>query len=142
MGDNIQHVTRELVTAPVACARSPQNIHADSLVYMISSLGINPHECEAMFEDIPTIERKANFVVSNSPLRRDMDLTTTADKQAFAKNMFLWSMHGGEPVLRSLRHGLAVSPKQIPRNRSNVPPHPPRRIQSHRGLPQPLYGPH
>ena len=32
-----------------------ENIHADSLVYMISSLGLNPHECEAMFEDIPTI---------------------------------------------------------------------------------------
>ena len=35
-----------------------------------------------MFEDIPTIERKTNFVVSNSrALRRDMDLDTTEDKQ-------------------------------------------------------------
>jgi len=68
-----------------------ENIHADSLVYMISSLGINPHECEAMFEDIPTIEKKTEFVVSNSrALRRDMDLETTADKQAFAKNLFLF----------------------------------------------------
>ena len=70
---------------------SDLNIHADSLVYMISSLGINPHECEAMFEDIQTIAKKTEFVVSNSrALRRDMDLETTADKQAFAKNLFLF----------------------------------------------------
>jgi ribonucleoside-diphosphate reductase beta chain len=96
VGDNIQHVTRELVTAPelklvLGRHAHEENIHADSLVYMISSLGINPHECEAMFEDIPTIERKTNFVVSNSrALRRDMDLNTTADKQAFTKNLFLF----------------------------------------------------
>ena len=96
VGDNIQHVTRELVTAPelkVLLGRHAHegNIHADSLVSMISSLGINPHECEAMFEDIPTIKRKTDFVVTNSRgLRRDMDLTTTKDKQAFAKNLFLF----------------------------------------------------
>ena len=95
VGDNIQHVTRELVTAPelkllLGRHAHEENIHADSLVYMISSLGINPHECEAMFEDIPTIKRKTDFVVTNSRgLRRDMDLTTTKDKQAFAKNLFL-----------------------------------------------------
>ena len=44
-----------------------------------------------MFEDIPTIKRKTNFVVENSRgLRRDMDLTTTKDKQAFTKNLFLF----------------------------------------------------
>ena len=96
VGDNIQHVTRELVTAPelkllLGRHAHEENIHADSLVYMISSLGINPHECEAMFEDIPTIARKTNFVVNNSrSLRRDMDLSTTADKQAFTKNLFLF----------------------------------------------------
>lgn len=96
VGDNIQHVTRELVTAPelkllLGRHAHEENIHADSLVYMISSLGINPHECEAMFEDIPTIKRKTDFVVSNSRgLRRDMDLTTTKDKQAFTKNLFLF----------------------------------------------------
>jgi ribonucleoside-diphosphate reductase beta chain len=96
VGDNIQHVTRDLVTAAelklvLGRHAHEENIHADSLVYMVSSLGINPHECEAMFEDIPTIEKKTNFVVSNSrALRRDMDLTTTADKQAFAKNLFLF----------------------------------------------------
>ena len=44
-----------------------------------------------MFEDIPTIDRKTEFVVSNSrDLRRDMDLTKTEEKQAFAKNIFLF----------------------------------------------------
>ncbi len=96
VGDNILHVIRELVTAPelklvLGRHAHEENIHADSLVYMISSLGINPHECESMFEDIPTIEKKANFVVSNSrSLRRDMDLTSVADKKELGKNMFLF----------------------------------------------------
>src|SRR4029434_1329618 len=61
------------------------------LVYMISSLGINPHECEAMFEDIATIKEKTDFVVNNSRnLRREIDLTRTENKQALAKNIFLF----------------------------------------------------
>ena len=96
VGDNILHVIRELVTAPelklvLGRHAHEENIHADSLVYMISSLGINPHECEAMFEDIATIEKKADFVVNNSRgLRRDMDLHSSADKKAFGKNIFLF----------------------------------------------------
>jgi ribonucleoside-diphosphate reductase beta chain len=96
VGDNILHVIRELVTAPelkLVLGRHAQeeNIHADSLLYMISSLGINPHECEAMFEDVPTIVRKNEFVTTNSKaLRRDLDLTVTENKQLFAKNMFLF----------------------------------------------------
>lgn len=96
VGDNIQHVVRELVTAPelklvLGRHAHEENIHADSLVYMISSLGLNPHECEAMFEDVPSINAKNHFVVSNSRgLRRDMDLTKLEDKQALAKNIFLF----------------------------------------------------
>jgi len=96
VGDNIQHVVRELVTAPelklvLGRHAHEENIHADSLVYMISSLGINPHECEAMFEDIATIKQKTEFVVNNSrALRRDFDLTTLENKQALAKNIFLF----------------------------------------------------
>ena len=96
VGDNILHVTRELVTAPelklvLGRHAHEENIHADSLVYMLSSLGINPHECEAMFEDVETIKRKADFVVSNSrAMRRDLDLTKTENKQALAKNMFVF----------------------------------------------------
>ena len=96
VGDNILHVVRELVTAPelklvLGRHAHEENIHADSLVYMISSLGINPHECEAMFEDIPTIKAKNHFVVSNSrALRRDVDLTVLENKQALAKNIFMF----------------------------------------------------
>ncbi|KAF0093409.1 MAG: ribonucleoside-diphosphate reductase beta chain [Puniceicoccaceae bacterium 5H] len=96
VGDNIQHVTRELVTASelklvLGRHAHEENIHADSLVYMLASLGLNPHECEAMFDDVPTIKKKTEFVVRNSrSLRRDIDLTVTENKQALAKNMFLF----------------------------------------------------
>ena len=96
VGDNIQHVVRELVTAPelklvLGRHAHEENIHADSLLYMISSLGINPHECEAMFEQIPSILRKNEFVSRNSrSLRRDLDLTKTENKKLLAKNIFLF----------------------------------------------------
>ena len=94
VGDNIQHVIRELVTAPelklvLGRHAHEENIHADSLLYMISSLGINPHECEAMFEDVETIVRKNEFVTRISKgLRRDLDLTDPENKKLFAKNVF------------------------------------------------------
>ena len=96
VGDNIQHVVRELVTAPelklvLGRHAHEENIHADSLLYMISSLGINPHECEAMFEDVPTILRKNEFVSRVSrELRRDMDLSQLSEKQALARNIFVF----------------------------------------------------
>jgi ribonucleoside-diphosphate reductase beta chain len=96
VGDNIQHVIRELVTAPelklvLGRHAHEENIHADSLLYMISSLGINPHECEAMFEQIPTIVRKNEFVSRIShALRRDLDLTKIENKQLLARNMFVF----------------------------------------------------
>ncbi len=96
VGDNIQHVIRELVTAPelklvLGRHAHEENIHADSLLYMISSLGINPHECEAMFEQVETILRKNEFITEVSKnLRRDLDLTQTANKQEFAKNIFVF----------------------------------------------------
>ena len=96
VGDNIQHVIRELVTAPelklvLGRHAHEENIHADSLLYMISSLGINPHECEAMFEDVPTILRKNEFVSRVSrELRRDMDLSEVKEKQALARNIFVF----------------------------------------------------
>ncbi len=96
VGDNILHVVREMVTAPelklvLGRHAHEENIHADSLLYMISSLGINPHECEAMFEQIPTILRKNEFVtrVSQS-LRRDVDLQDPAYKKLLAKNIFMF----------------------------------------------------
>lgn len=96
VGDNVMHVIRELVTAPelklvLGRHAHEENIHTDSLVYMISSLGINAHECEAMFEDIKTIKEKTDFVVSNSRrMRHSFDLTNKENKQALAKNIFLF----------------------------------------------------
>jgi ribonucleoside-diphosphate reductase beta chain len=58
---------------------------------MISSLGINPHECEAMFEDIQSIKDKTAYNVSNSrEMRTGVDMTDPENKQALAKNMFLF----------------------------------------------------
>lgn len=96
VGDNVQHVVRELVTAPelklvLGRHAHEENIHADSLLYMISSLGINPHECEAMFEQIDTVRRKNEYVTRVSKeLRRDLDLTTLEAKQLLAKNIFVF----------------------------------------------------
>ncbi len=96
VGDNIIHVVRELVTAPelklvLGRHAHEENIHADSLLYMISSLGVNPHECEAMFEQIDTIREKNDFVTKTSRgMRRDLDLTQTENKQLFAKNLFVF----------------------------------------------------
>lgn len=96
VGDNIIHVVRELVTAPelklvLGRHAHEENIHADSLLYMISSLGINPHECEAMFEDISTIVKKNEFVThASQALRRDLDLTDPGNKQLLAKNIFVF----------------------------------------------------
>jgi ribonucleoside-diphosphate reductase beta chain len=89
-------VVRELVTAPelklvLGRHAHEENIHADSLLYMIASLGINPHECEAMFEDVPTIVRKNEFVTRISKeLRRDIDLTKVENKKLLASNIFVF----------------------------------------------------
>ncbi len=96
VGDNILHVVRENITASevklvLARHAHEENIHADSLLYMISSLGVNPYECEAMFEDVTTIRNKNTFVTDASKsLRRDLDLSITANKQLLAKNIFLF----------------------------------------------------
>jgi ribonucleoside-diphosphate reductase beta chain len=96
VGDNILHVVRELVTASelklvLGRHAHEENIHADSLLYMISSLGIDPHECEAMFDDVETIVAKNEFVTRASrDLRRDLDMSNLADKQLLAKNIFVF----------------------------------------------------
>lgn len=96
VGDNILHVVRELVTASelklvLGRHAHEENIHADSLLYMISSLGIDPHECEAMFSGIPTIVAKNAFVTSASKaLRRDLDMTDPEAQRLLAKNVFLF----------------------------------------------------
>jgi ribonucleoside-diphosphate reductase beta chain len=94
VGDNVIHVVRELVTASelklvLGRHAHEENIHADSLLYMISSLGIDPHECEAMFDGIPTIVAKNRFVTDISrDLRRDLDMRDTDAKRLLARNVF------------------------------------------------------
>jgi ribonucleoside-diphosphate reductase beta chain len=96
VGDNIIHGVRELVTASelklvLGRHAHEENIHADSLLYMIASLGIDPHECEAMFTDIPTIVAKNRFVTDTARgLRRDLDVTDPCDKQLLAENIFVF----------------------------------------------------
>src|SRR4030095_13772002 len=96
VGDNILHVVREVVTAPelklvLGRHAHEENIHADSLVYMISSLGINPHECEAIFEGVASIKDKNAFVTRHSRiLRNDIDLTKDENLRLFAKNIFVY----------------------------------------------------
>jgi ribonucleoside-diphosphate reductase beta chain len=52
-GDNIQHArTGHGSGVEARAAMRTTNIHADSLPYDFEP-GINPHECEAMFEQIP-----------------------------------------------------------------------------------------
>ena len=96
VGDNIIHVIREMMTAPelklvLGRHAHEENIHADSLLYMISSLGIDPHECEAMFVDVESIVAKNEFVTRISKdLRRDLDMTKIENIQELAKNMFVF----------------------------------------------------
>ena len=96
VGDNIIHVVRELVTASelklvLGRHAHEENIHADSLLYMIASLQIDPHECEAMFADIPTIAAKNRFVTEVSrELRRDLDMTDPQARRLLAKNIFVF----------------------------------------------------
>jgi ribonucleoside-diphosphate reductase beta chain len=94
VGDNVIHVVRELVTASelklvLGRHAHEENIHADSLLYMISTLQIDPHECEAMFDGIPTIVAKNRFVSDISrDLRRDLDMRDTEAKRLLARNVF------------------------------------------------------
>ncbi|MCH2365684.1 MAG: ribonucleotide-diphosphate reductase subunit beta [Planctomycetes bacterium] len=96
VGDNIIHVIREIVTAPelklvLGRHAHEENIHADSLLYMISSLGIDPHECEAMFVDVESIVAKNEFVTRISKdMRRDLDMTLIENIQNLARNMFVF----------------------------------------------------
>jgi ribonucleoside-diphosphate reductase beta chain len=96
VGDNIIHVVRELVTASelklvLGRHAHEENIHADSLLYMISSLGIDPHECEAMFADVPTIARKNEFVGRvSAELRRDLDMRSPEHLRLLARNIFVF----------------------------------------------------
>lgn len=93
VGNGILENIREHITAPeikMVLGRHAQeeNIHADSLVYMISSLGINPHECEAMFEDVPSIRAKNSFLERH--VRKVKDTTDFVSQHEFLQNIFIF----------------------------------------------------
>jgi ribonucleoside-diphosphate reductase beta chain len=94
VGDCAQTIIRENLTAPelkMAVGRHVQeeNIHTESLLYMISSLGINPHEVSALFLSMPSVIQKNHVITHHLPhLRRALDLTKTENKQLFAKTIF------------------------------------------------------
>ncbi|MBS0654418.1 MAG: ribonucleotide-diphosphate reductase subunit beta [Verrucomicrobia bacterium] len=94
VGDCAQTIIRENLTAPelkLAVGRHVQeeNIHTESLLYMISSLRINPHEVSALFLSMPSVIKKNQTITKHLPkLRRELDLTQTENKQLFAKTIF------------------------------------------------------
>ena len=94
VGDCQQTIIRENLTAPelkMAVGRHvhEENIHTESLLYIISSLGINPHEVSAMFMSLPSVIKKNDLITKEMPeLRRDLDLTDLKNKQLFAKTLF------------------------------------------------------
>lgn len=94
VGDCAQTIIRENLSAPelkMAVGRHVQeeNIHTESLLYMISSLRINPHEVSALFLSMPSVIRKNQVICQHLPkLRRDLDLNILENKQLFAKTIF------------------------------------------------------
>ena len=134
VGDNIQHVVRELVTAPelklvLGRHAHEENIHADSLLYMISSLGINPHECEAMFEQVDTIRQKNEFVTKVSKeLEEGYGSYSNISETRVCKKYFcVWSVHGRNPVLWFIWDDFkSCPPKQVSRNWADVSVYSPR----------------
>ncbi|MGR3951329.1 MAG: ribonucleotide-diphosphate reductase subunit beta [Chlamydia sp.] len=119
VGDCQQTIIRENLSAPelkMAVGRHVQeeNIHTESLLYMISSLGINPHEMSALFLSMPSIIQKNNLVTHYLPeMRRDLDLTQVENKRLFAKTIFgiTQIMEGTQfyglflPILHLMRNG-------------------------------------
>lgn len=119
VGDCAQTIIRENLSAPelkMAVGRHVQeeNIHTESLLYMISSLRINPHEMAALFLSLPSVIRKNQIICEHLPkLRRDIDLKQTENKQLFAKAIFgiTQIMEGTQfyglflPILHLLRNG-------------------------------------
>lgn len=119
VGDCAQTIIRENLTAPelklvVGRHVHEENIHTESLLYMISSLGINPHEASALFLSLPSVIKKNEIITSHLPkLRRDLDLNLTENKQLFAKTIFgvTQIMEGTQfyglflPILHLMRNG-------------------------------------
>ncbi|MGB0992241.1 MAG: ribonucleotide-diphosphate reductase subunit beta [Akkermansiaceae bacterium] len=88
------YTVRDLVTAPelkLVFGRfvHEENTRSDVLVHIHGSLAINPMEC-ASTAATPALNAKAQFIAEKlSPLDRTTDTSTTENKQAVARNIFL-----------------------------------------------------
>ena len=61
----------------------------DSLLHIIGSLNIDLYEVTAKFSDIPSVQKKNEFITRQMPeLKMGVDLTQTVNKQKFAKAIF------------------------------------------------------
>ncbi len=88
------YTIRDLLTAPelkLVFGRfvHEENTRSDLLVYLHGTLSIDPSECAALAVS-PSIVAKEQYLSEHlSPLTRSTDTTTTENKQAVARNIFL-----------------------------------------------------
>lgn len=94
VGDSVLHVIEDNLTAAELKHASlrhiaEESIHMDSLLHIIGSLNIDLDEVTARFTDIPSIQKKNNFITRHMPeLKMGVDLTITTNKQRFVKAIF------------------------------------------------------
>jgi ribonucleoside-diphosphate reductase beta chain len=94
VGDSVLHVIEDNLTAAElkhAALRhiAEESIHMDSLLHIIGSLNIDLDEVTAKFSDIPSVQKKNQFITRQMPeLKMGVDLTQTVNKQKFAKAIF------------------------------------------------------
>ena len=94
VGDSVLHVIEDNLTAAElkhAALRhiAEESIHMDSLLHIIGSLNIDLDEVTAKFSDIPSVQKKNDFITRQMPeLKMGVDLTQTVNKQKFAKAIF------------------------------------------------------
>lgn len=89
------YAIRDIVTAPelkLVFGRyvHEQNTQQDVLVYVLSSLGLNPTTCTRVFAEVAENMKElvAKYLVA---LDRSADMTVLENKQALARNTFLFS---------------------------------------------------
>jgi len=88
------YTIRDLLTAPelkLVFGRfvHEENTRSDILVYLHGTLAIDPTECAALAA-APSIVAKEQYLTANlSTITRSTDTTTTENKQALARNIFL-----------------------------------------------------
>jgi ribonucleoside-diphosphate reductase beta chain len=94
VGDSVLHVIEDNLTAAElkhAALRhiAEESIHMDSLLHIIGSLNIDLDEVTAKFSDIPSVQKKNEYITRQMPeLKMGVDLTQTVNKQKFAKAIF------------------------------------------------------